>query len=180
MKCLEFLYFYLFDETTASLPASAPAPSRATPTPALTAPSTPRQPSTPNVNRKPFLDLRPRKSPAHHCGSAPRRRRPRAQPRALLMLRKDLDSVLLSPKRAVVVEEDGAPLGRGEGWVRVQVRLGEERVQGQGHGRGRGWWVMRMRRRKRMGRVARMRPRATLEAVVNVIRVKYMLVVHRS
>ncbi|KAJ7821209.1 cell division control protein 14, SIN component-domain-containing protein [Mycena olivaceomarginata] len=39
----------------------------------------------------------------------------RAQPRALMMLRKDLDFVPLSPKRAVVVGEDGAPLGRARG-----------------------------------------------------------------
>ncbi|KAJ7369076.1 cell division control protein 14, SIN component-domain-containing protein [Mycena albidolilacea] len=39
----------------------------------------------------------------------------RPQPRALLMLRKDLDFVPVSPKRAVVVGEDGAPLGRARG-----------------------------------------------------------------
>ncbi|KAJ6560165.1 cell division control protein 14, SIN component-domain-containing protein [Mycena capillaripes] len=188
MKCLEFLYFYLLDETTSSLPVTTP-----TPTPAPTAPSTPMQPS-----KKPFITGTPARpisrygsstysltsssfansssftatsssssssssesgsrstsgsstssfsSTSSNAGSTPRSPKkpssvagkrtstptpaqpqtpgPRLQPRALLMLRKDLDFVPLSPKRAVVVGEDGAPLGqaRTAGVARTRSRL---------------------------------------------------------
>ncbi|KAJ7682037.1 cell division control protein 14, SIN component-domain-containing protein [Mycena polygramma] len=199
MKCLEFLYFYLLDETTSALPATTPTPTTTT-TP--TAPSTPMQPG-----KKPFITGTPARpisrygsstfsvtssafasssftttattttssassssssssgsgsgstsrstsgsstssfsSTSSNAGSTPRSRSPkkqpstgkgtqtqtstprntsttatptpqtpgapRMQPRALLMLRKDLDFVPLSPKRAVVTGEDGAPLGK--------------------------------------------------------------------
>ncbi|KAJ7856059.1 hypothetical protein B0H14DRAFT_3448614 [Mycena olivaceomarginata] len=64
MKCLEFLYFYLLDEMTTSLPA--PAPATPTPTPAPTAPSAPRQSST----RKLFPNISPT-HPMSHCGAGP-------------------------------------------------------------------------------------------------------------
>ncbi|KAJ6460120.1 cell division control protein 14, SIN component-domain-containing protein [Mycena vitilis] len=189
MKCLEFLYFYLLDETTSALPATT------TPT------TTPTAPSTPQPGRKPFITGTPARpisrygsstfsvtssafnassaftnttstpsssssssssgstsrsasgsstssfsSTSSNAGSTPRSRSPkkqpstgkrtqtptprntshgtattptpptpgapRLQPRALLMLRKDLDFVPLSPKRAVVTGEDGVPLGK--------------------------------------------------------------------
>ncbi|KAJ6515234.1 cell division control protein 14, SIN component-domain-containing protein [Mycena sanguinolenta] len=196
MKCLEFLYFYLLDETTASLPVETPAL-----TPAPTAPSTPMhvQPTS----KKPFPNATPSRpmsrygsstfsltsssfntssafsstpysssssssssgsgsgsesgmksrstsgsstssfsSTSSNAGSTPRSRSPkkpsaemgkhtqtpttptpRLQPRALMMLRKDLDFVPLSPKRAVVAGEDGAPLGKPRGVARTRSRL---------------------------------------------------------
>ncbi|KAJ7034153.1 cell division control protein 14, SIN component-domain-containing protein [Mycena alexandri] len=217
MKCLEFLYFYLLDETS----STPHVPTTSTPTP--TAPSTPVQSST---NRKPFISNTPGRpvsrygsstfssltsgafasaasssfstssstsnssgssrstsgssssssfsSTSSNAGShaaaplggrggtspkkpsqaqslpnvlgtprqnqmhtpkrstSPKKMSSAAQPRALLMLRRDLDFVPLSPKvgsfgagangigtgkkgnakRAVVVGEDGVPLGR--------------------------------------------------------------------
>ncbi|KAJ7265362.1 cell division control protein 14, SIN component-domain-containing protein [Mycena haematopus] len=189
MKCLEFLYFYLLDETTSSLPVETTTP---IPTPAPTAPSTPMHAQP---NRKPFLNATPARptsrygsstfsltsssftssaftttssssssssssgsgsgsrstsgsssssfsSTSSNAGSTPRSRSPKKvagtgtgtgtgkqppklQPRALLMLRKDLDFVPLSPKRAVVVDGDGVPLGkaRGAGVVQTRSRL---------------------------------------------------------
>jgi hypothetical protein len=48
------------------------------------------------------------------------------------MLRKDLDFVPLSPKKAVVVGEDGAPLGqaRGVGVARTRSRLVSDEEDG--------------------------------------------------
>ncbi|KAJ6587779.1 cell division control protein 14, SIN component-domain-containing protein [Mycena sp. CBHHK59/15] len=65
MKCLEFLYFYLLDET---VPAhTTPAPANTTPEPALvpTAPSTPVQPQ----KKKPFIGAAPAR-PASRYGSS--------------------------------------------------------------------------------------------------------------
>ncbi|KAF7305137.1 Carbamoyl-phosphate synthase [Mycena kentingensis (nom. inval.)] len=142
MKCLEFLYFYLLDETS---PASEAVSVAEKPVPA--APSTPAQPSKstkPSINATP---VRPTSrygsstfsftsssftsddgssssssapssrstsgssfsSTSSNAGStSPKKRsqmlptpatpRPHAQPRALMMLRKDLDFVPVSPQ----------------------------------------------------------------------------------
>ncbi|KAJ6532262.1 cell division control protein 14, SIN component-domain-containing protein [Mycena vulgaris] len=183
MKCLEFLYFYLLDETAPAKPQSTPAP---------TAPSTPIQPS-----RKPFINATPARpisrygsstfsltsssfasssssssrstsdssvrsfsstssnassapstagtsptketqfvppsptkrrtaSPTKQRGTSPTKQAqigtptPRPQPRALLMLRRDVDFVPLSPKK--VMEDERAPLGK----VRGRSKLGSD------------------------------------------------------
>ncbi|KAJ7181587.1 cell division control protein 14, SIN component-domain-containing protein [Mycena crocata] len=184
MKCLEFLYFYLLDETPSAKPMVALVP---------TAPSTP-------VAKKPFINATPARplsrygsstfsltsssfansssfvsssessssssssrstsasstsssfsSTSSNAGSTSPKKQtqflpgariqtptptpkskpqtqaqtPKPQPRSLLMLRKDLDFVPLSPKKAVVVGEDGAPLGkaRAVGVARTRSRL---------------------------------------------------------
>ncbi|KAF7335250.1 Carbamoyl-phosphate synthase [Mycena sanguinolenta] len=63
MKCLEFLYFYLLDETTSSLPVETPTPM---PTPAPTAPSTPMQAQ---LSKKPFPNATPSR-PMSRYGSS--------------------------------------------------------------------------------------------------------------
>ncbi|KAJ7206773.1 cell division control protein 14, SIN component-domain-containing protein [Mycena pura] len=155
MKCLEFLYFYLLDETDSSKTIM-------TPTPAPTAPSTPQQPA-----KKPFINATPARpisrygsstfsltsssfagssfasssdassssassasssrstsgsptssfsstssnvgstSPKKRAQLLPAAQMPRPQPRALMMLRKDLDFVPLSPKKTP--GDQGAP-----------------------------------------------------------------------
>ncbi|KAK7062343.1 carbamoyl-phosphate synthase [Favolaschia claudopus] len=62
MKCLEFLYFYLLDETTSSLPVQQQSPA-----PAPTAPSTPIQP--PPSSKKPFPNATPAR-PLSRYGSS--------------------------------------------------------------------------------------------------------------
>ncbi|KAJ7458397.1 cell division control protein 14, SIN component-domain-containing protein [Mycena galericulata] len=184
MKCLEFLYFYLLDETTPSTPLIATAPS----TPAPTAPSTPMQPakksflsgngtparpvsrygsSTFSLTSSSFASTSTSTSSASSASSSSRstsgsstssassfsstssnagstsprkqaqvlpgtpqpRPKPTLQtkgeplPRALLMLRRELDFVPLSPKRASVVGENGVPLGRARGVARTRSKL---------------------------------------------------------
>ncbi|KAJ7094347.1 cell division control protein 14, SIN component-domain-containing protein [Mycena epipterygia] len=165
MKCLEFLYFYLLDETSPSKPVNTPTP---------TAPSTPIQP-----NKKPFINATPARplsrygsstfsltsssfassssssasssrstsdsstssfcstssnassTPSNTGSTSPKKQTqflpgaqtPRPQPRSLLMLRKDLDFVPLSPKKAVVAGDDGVPLGKARGVARTRSRL---------------------------------------------------------
>ncbi|KAJ7068635.1 cell division control protein 14, SIN component-domain-containing protein [Mycena amicta] len=165
MKCLEFLYFYLLDETSPSpspSPSTLDLPSAPTPapTPAPTAPSTPVN----VLNKKPFVNGTPSRpisrygsstfsltssafatsdesssssasssrstsgsstssfsSTSSNAGStSPKKhaqillpagtpRQPQPQPRALLMLRKDLDFVPLSPKKPFG-DSPGTPL----------------------------------------------------------------------
>ncbi|KAF7307268.1 Carbamoyl-phosphate synthase [Mycena indigotica] len=154
MKCVEFLYFYLLDETTPSRPTATPNPATPKPQAVVTAPSTPAA-SNP-LNKKPFINATPARplslygsstysltssafassddsnepssssasssrstsgssassfsstssnagstSPKKHTQMLPGLGTPRhPSSRPLLMLRKDLDFVPLSPKKA--------------------------------------------------------------------------------
>ncbi|KAJ7245704.1 cell division control protein 14, SIN component-domain-containing protein [Mycena rebaudengoi] len=173
MKCLEFLYFYLLDETASSskhaagiaqLIPTAPSTPIQSPAKKPSINGTPAHPisrygsSTFSLTSSSFVSSSFSSSsssssrstsgssfsstssnassvaPSTMGSTSPKKQTqflppagtPKLQPRSLMMLRRDVDFVPVSPKKAVVVGEDGRALGKARGVARTRSRLASD------------------------------------------------------